>query len=77
MEHPTYEVKLNSEFVDDVKYNELLEQDKLILQQYKGEEDDVYVVLNGNQVKISLRDVKMIIDLFHDNYIVKIEKGEL
>lgn len=68
MEHPTYEVKLDSEFVDEITYSEL-EQDKIILQQFDKEEDTVYICLNNQQVKVKLRDIKMVIDLFYDEYV--------
>lgn len=65
---PTYEVKLNSEYVDEIEFDQL-NQDKIILQQFKGEEDTVYLCLNNQQVKVDLRDIKMSIDMFYDTYV--------
>lgn len=71
MEYPTYEVKLNSEFVDDIVFDES-QEDKIILQQFENEKDTVYLCLNNKQVKVKLRDIKMIIDLFYDEYTSKL-----
>lgn len=61
---PKLEVKIESEYVDEIVYNSALDEDQVILQQFKGEEDKVYLCLNSNQVRFDIDAIKDIIDMF-------------
>ena len=52
------EIKLNSEHYDSVQCGEN-DENKIILQQFKGESELVYLTLNGAQVTISAEDLKV------------------
>lgn len=61
---PKLEVKIESEYVDEIVYNSALDEDQVILQQFEGEEDKVYLCLNSNQVRFDIDAIKDIIDMF-------------
>ena len=52
------EIKLNSEHYDFVQCGEN-DENKIVLQQFKGESELVYLTLNGAQVTISAEDLKV------------------
>lgn len=61
---PSLEVKIKSEYVDEIVYNESLEEDQIILQQIEGEENKVYLCLNGRQISLNIEDLKDVVDMF-------------
>lgn len=65
--YPTYEVKLNSEFVDEIAFDSL-NQDKIVLQQFKGEENLVYLCLNNRQVKIDINSLYRTVKFMFGEY---------
>lgn len=73
---PELELKLNSEHYDMV-VTEDDEEDKIILQQFKGEMDTVYLVLNGSQVTVPIEILKTAVDAMHNLAQVELNKKEL
>lgn len=73
---PELELKLNSEHYDMV-VTEKDETDKIILQQFKGEMDTVYLILNGSQVTIPIETLKTAVDAMYNLAQVELNKKEL
>lgn len=62
---PRFEIKLNTQFVDiDLMCTEM-EEDKILLSQFKGEEKLVYLTLNGLQLVMPIDELKLAVDMLH------------
>ena len=65
--NPRYELKLNNEYVDEILHDETLDQDKIILQQFEGEEEYTYMCLNNLQIKIKTKELLDGVKFITDN----------
>lgn len=72
---PELELKLNSEHYD-MGVTEDGEEDKIILQQFKGEMDTIYLVLNGSQVTIPIDILKTAVDSMYNLASIELTKKE-
>ena len=61
---PDLEVKVKSEYVDEIAYDSTLDEDQVILQQFEGEENRIHLCLNNRQVSFDIDDIKDVIDMF-------------
>lgn len=62
MIQPKFEVKLNSNHFEDIQF-ENIDENKLLLQQFNKEEENVYICLNGTQLVMDLDELYMAVKM--------------
>lgn len=63
---PELEIKLNSQHYDFVQVEEN-EEDRVILMQFEEDRELVYICLNGNQVFVPVKELKVAVDAMQEN----------
>lgn len=63
---PRFEIKLNTQVTDVDLVCEEIDENKLFLSQFDGEEKVVYLTLNGLQLIMNIDELKSAVDMLHE-----------